>query len=274
MGMNMEVYALVGPSGTGKSHHAVELADELQIKYIIDDGLLISGGRKLAGVSAKSEPTMVAAVKRAIFLDQEHADAVRKALALHRVKKLLILGTSEHMIDRIVGALGLPAVKQVIFIQDVATEEEIATAKEMRQEGKHVIPLPAIEVRKDLPTAWIAPVIGFFKRKNKDESARTNEKSIVRPAFSQLGKVVISEHVFIGLARHLAVEAAIFGSNPRVTVRMTDLGAIIQMESRVRYGTAIQQAVTDYQKTVMERVEAITGVPVRQVNVRVSGVIQ
>ena len=52
----MEIYALVGPSGTGKSHHATELADELQISYIIDDGLLIHNGKKLAGVSAKSEP--------------------------------------------------------------------------------------------------------------------------------------------------------------------------------------------------------------------------
>lgn len=45
----MEIYALVGPSGTGKSHHATELADELQISYIIDDGLLIHNGKKLAG---------------------------------------------------------------------------------------------------------------------------------------------------------------------------------------------------------------------------------
>lgn len=271
----MEIYALVGPSGTGKSHHATELADELQISYIIDDGLLIHNGKKLAGVSAKSEPTMVAAVKRAIFLDQEHAESVRKALAIYRVKRLLILGTSEHMIDRIVGALNLPPVKQTIFIQDVATEEEVAIAKEMRSEGKHVIPLPVIEVRKDLPTAWIAPVIGFFKRRSKEDTEqRTNEKSIVRPAFSQLGKVVISEHVFVGLARHIAQETQIFGPSPRITVQMSDLGATIQMESRVRYGTAIQREVMAFQKRVMEQIEQLTGVPVRRVNVRVSGVIQ
>lgn len=271
----MEIYALVGSSGTGKSHHATELADELQINFIIDDGLLIHNGKKLAGVSAKSEPTMVAAVKRAIFLDQAHAESVRKALALYRVKRLLILGTSEHMIDRIIGALNLPPVKQTIFIQDIATEEEIAIAREMRSEGKHVIPLPVIEVRKDLPTAWIAPVISFFKRRSKEEAEqRVNEKSIVRPAFSQLGKVVISEHVFIGLARHLAMEAEIFGPNPRVTVQMSDLGATIQMETRIRYGTVIQHEVMAYQKQVMEQVEHITGVPVRRVNVRISGVIQ
>lgn len=271
----MEIYALVGPSGTGKSHHATELADELGVSYIIDDGLLIHNGKKLAGVSAKSEPTMVAAVKRAIFLDQAHAESVRKALALYRVKRLLILGTSEHMIDRIVGALNLPPVKQTVFIQDVATEEEMAIARKMRGEGKHVIPLPVIEVRKDLPTAWIAPVISLFKRHNKEDKAdQANEKSIVRPAFSQLGKVVISEHVFIDLSRHYAQESAIFGSNPRITVQMTDLGAVIQMESRVRYGVAIQREVMAFQKRVMEQIEQLTGVPVRRVNVRVSGVIQ
>ena len=41
----MEIYALVGPSGTGKSHHATELADELQVNFIIDDGLLIHNGK-------------------------------------------------------------------------------------------------------------------------------------------------------------------------------------------------------------------------------------
>ena len=109
----MEVYALVGPSGTGKSHHATDLADEMQISFIIDDGLLIHNGRKLAGTSSKSEPTMVAAVKRAVFLDKNHAEEVKKALSKFRVKRILILGTSEHMIDRIVGALNLPPVKQV-----------------------------------------------------------------------------------------------------------------------------------------------------------------
>lgn len=269
----MEVYALVGASGTGKSHHATDLADELQISFIIDDGLLIHNGRKLAGTSAKSEPTMVAAVKRAIFLDRDHAEEVKRAISKYHIKKLLILGTSEHMIDRIVGALGLPQVKQIVYIQDVASEEEIAIAKEMRKEGKHVIPLPVVEVRKDLPTEWIAPVISFFKRKSKNDKDRVNEKSIVRPAFSQLGKVVISENVFVELTKQIAAKQEIFGPNPRISVKMSDLGASIQMESRVRYGIAIQRDVMAFQKNVVEEVEKITGVPVRTIDVRLSGVI-
>ena len=80
--------------------------------------------------------------------------------------------------------------------------------------------------------------------------------------------------MFVGLARHIAQETQIFGPSPRITVQMSDLGATIQMESRVRYGTAIQREVMAFQKRVMEQIEQLTGVPVRRVNVRVSGVIQ
>lgn len=40
----MKVYALIGPSGTGKSYHVPHLAQKYKIDCIIDDGLLISGG--------------------------------------------------------------------------------------------------------------------------------------------------------------------------------------------------------------------------------------
>lgn len=269
----MDVYALIGPSGTGKSHHAMEVAEKHQIAYIIDDGLLIRGGKRIAGRSAKAEPTMVAAVKCAVFLDPQHAEEVRKALEENRVHSLLILGTSEHMIDRIVGALGLPPLKETIYIHDVVTPQEMAIAKKMRSEGKHVIPLPAVEVKKTLPNLWIDPVVNFFRRKTKEgEAASSHEKSIIRPRYSELGRIVISSNVFIGLVNHLAMANDAFDHTPKTTVRMTDMGVIITCENRVRYGTVIQQAVCAFQKQVVEEVERVTGLGVRSVNVHIIGV--
>ena len=46
-GLNMKVIALVGPSGTGKSHHAFSVARKFNTELIIDDGLLIHGARLL-----------------------------------------------------------------------------------------------------------------------------------------------------------------------------------------------------------------------------------
>ena len=53
----MEIYALVGASGTGKSHMAMTIAIEHGIDTLIDDGLLIREGQRLAGASAKGEKT-------------------------------------------------------------------------------------------------------------------------------------------------------------------------------------------------------------------------
>ena len=97
----MEVIAFVGPSGTGKSHHAIGVAFDNKCDAIIDDGLLIKGTKILAGTSAKNEQNRIQAVKRAIFTDNEHAAEVRKALAASDIKRLLIIATSDNMINKI-----------------------------------------------------------------------------------------------------------------------------------------------------------------------------
>ena len=60
-----EVYAFVGPSGTGKSYRAQLVANERKISYIIDDGLLIKENEVIAGKSAKKAPTKIETVKDA-----------------------------------------------------------------------------------------------------------------------------------------------------------------------------------------------------------------
>ncbi len=87
----MIVYTLIGKSGTGKSTNAIQFAYEHNISAIIDDGLLIKGTKILAGTSAKNETNRIQAVKRAIFTEEDHAEAVRQALAGNDVRRLLIL---------------------------------------------------------------------------------------------------------------------------------------------------------------------------------------
>ena len=168
----MDVYALIGASGTGKSHNAYIVMEQYGIDVMIDDGLLIKDGKKMAGTSAKAEETTVAAVKRAIFHDPMHAAEVRERIRQLNPSKLLILGTSEKMIDRITEALALPHVKYKIFIQDIVTSEQIAEAQRMRKEGKHVIPMPGIEVKKELPNYWIDSIFSFIGKKNKNSKSK------------------------------------------------------------------------------------------------------
>ena len=94
----MQTIGFVGPSGTGKSHHALVVAYDRKIEAIIDDGLLIYRNRIVAGHSAKDDSNRMKAVRTAIFSEKADAQVMRRALARIETEKLLVLGTSKHMI--------------------------------------------------------------------------------------------------------------------------------------------------------------------------------
>jgi len=111
-GVNLRVVGFVGPSGTGKSHRATWVARERGIEFIIDDGLLIRGTRVVAGSSAKRERTRIGSIKRALFLEESHAGDVKKAIELYKPEAILILGTSDGMVESIAQRLELPEVSE------------------------------------------------------------------------------------------------------------------------------------------------------------------
>ena len=116
----MDVIALVGPSGTGKSHRALLVAHEHKADAIIDDGILIKDGKIIAGHSAKREPSKIMAVRRAIFILPGHAEEVRAAIEEVEPHRILILGTSENMVYKIAKILGLPSISKIVHIEDIA----------------------------------------------------------------------------------------------------------------------------------------------------------
>ena len=158
----IKVYAFVGPSGTGKSYRAQMVASEKNISYIIDDGLLIKENQVIAGESAKKAETKVATVKHALFYEESEREPIIKALKKYRAESILILGTSDGMVQKIATNLGLPEISETIYITDVATEEEMKTARRIRiTEGKHVIPVPTFEIKKDFSRIFIRPTSNF-----------------------------------------------------------------------------------------------------------------
>ena len=188
MNLKTRVYAFVGPSGTGKSYRAQLVASEYNIHYIIDDGLLIHDNDVVAGNSAKKAPTKVETVKKAIFIDK--ADKKNMVDALKKIKpdSILILGTSDGMVEKIAENLELEKPEKTIYINEVATETEMETAKRIRTtEGKHVIPVPTFEIKRDF-AGYILDPLQIFKYRRNDEPYIT-EKSIIRPTFSYLRQI-------------------------------------------------------------------------------------
>lgn len=196
----MKVYSLVGESGSGKSYRALELAYENDIEYIIDDGILIYKNKILEGLSAKQAKTVMGAIKRAIFNDEWHMKCVRSKIKEEKIDKILVLGTSDKMIKKIIKRLDLGELHKTVYIRDISSEIEISIAKEYRKKGKHTIPLPSVEVKQIASGLSINSLRKIFRKKNN--KCKMIEKTIIRPTFSYIGKYYINKSVIEQIVRY------------------------------------------------------------------------
>ena len=269
----MEVIAFVGPSGTGKSYRSLIVAKENNADGIIDDGLLISQGKVIAGTSAKKEDTRIASVKHALFIPNKYASEMRSALKKGKIKKLMILGTSEGMAVKIAKRLEIGPIKQFIHIEDVATNDEIAMANRMRMEdGKHVIPVPTFEIQKDFSGYFLHPLRRFQPNLDIEEKTAEADKSIVRPTFSYMGDFVISDEVIIQLAIHEALKVDGIYKITNINIRKTVHGAHIDISATVKYGYNIPSVCKKAQYLIRETIENLASVNVRRVHFLVKNI--
>ncbi len=267
----VKVYALVGRSGTGKSYHSKLVAAKHRIDLIIDDGLLIKGNRILAGHSAKKDSDFLAAVRTAVFDDEEHRDEVMNALLKERYKKILIIGTSEKMVRKIAKRLELPEPEKIIHIEDVASQEEIETAMRIRYtEGKHVIPVPSIEVTRSAPQIVYDSMKVFMGKKGHTKKNQTYEKTIVRPEFSRPDKEELSEAVLTQMVRH-----AIGEYDPVMKVKKVrgaknqDGSYSVSITLRLPVRHYIGSTISDLQEYVTECIEKYGGIMVRNASIEI-----
>lgn len=194
----MEIYSLSGPSGTGKSTGALSFAYANDIEAIIDDGLLIVNGRKVAGTSAKFEKNTMTAVKRAIFSNDTHCDEVKAAITSFDVQSILIIGTSKKMTNHIAHRLELGDIQYHNTIENIRTDREIKMAKFVRStQGKHVMPIPYKQVEQNFFKRLVQKGMVIFSTKRE----KIGETTIVYPDFHQ-ETIQISRSVYISLLKY------------------------------------------------------------------------
>ena len=270
-GNKIKVYAFVGPSGTGKSYRAQMVANENNIRYIIDDGLLINDNNVIAGNSAKKAPTKVETVKKAIFIDNQDRENMIKALKKINPESILILGTSDGMVEKIAENLELEKPEKTIYINEVATETEMETAKRIRTtEGKHVIPVPTFEIKRDFAGYILDPLQIFKYRKN--EEPYISEKSIIRPTFSYLGKFTISDTVFRQITEYIAKKTEGIYKISRVRVENSIGATNIYIEVYLIFGYNIVDVLRNFKQKVKKEIERLTTMNVQEVSVLAKGI--
>jgi uncharacterized alkaline shock family protein YloU len=267
----MKIYGLVGRSGTGKSHKAQIVAGMYNIEYILDDGLLIRGTKVLAGISAKREDTRIGAVKRAVFVNPEHRYDVINAIKQYEPDRILIIGTSEHMVHNIILALGLIEEYELIKIEDISEPEEIATAMRLRRvKGKHVIPVPTFEVKKDFSGYFIDSIKQLVKKNEK--TVESYEKTVVRPTFSYLGKYEIKDTVLKSIVSCSALNADLVDKVVSVNIESSKEGIIVSAGVILVIKEPLYKIAQKASQEIKSSLEYMTGKNVPEVNITIKGI--
>lgn len=272
------VYALVGESGTGKSFRSKLVAQKYGIDTIIDDGLLIQNDKILSGRSAKREKTYMGAVRVALFDDKTHRDSVAKILRHIHLKKILILGTSEKMVQKIAVRLQLPNIQHYIHIEDISTREEIEKAIKSRQvEGKHVIPVPSIEVKKNYPQIFSNSIKVLLRKRSffnkKSTVGQLFEKSIVEPEFSKKGRIEISEAALTQMVMHCILESDPGFRVQKLTIKTDDRGYKLKLLMDVPFGVQLTGKIHALQKSIIDKIESYTGILIEEVAITIDKII-
>lgn len=269
------VYALVGPSGTGKSYKAKFIAGQHKLQAIIDDGLLIQQDKIIAGKSAKSEQTFLGAVRRALFDDNAHRDAIIKNIQRHHIKRILILGTSEKMARKIATRLQLPQPEKIIHIEDISSKEEIQMARKSRQiEGKHVIPVAANEVKKLDSKIFAAGIRFRFHRFNPFhvfvKESKVIEKSIVEPVFSKQERSDISEAALIHYAADAIAKAEAQSIAKKMRVTESERGYKLTITLSLAFqktNVPFVKRIENLQKKIIDTIESASGIFIEEANI-------
>ena len=270
-----KVFALVGESGTGKSFRAKLIAQKYRINYIIDDGLLIRDNRILAGHSAKKEKSFLAAVKVALFDEKSHRDEVARRLQNEKIKRILILGTSEKMIFKIAARLQLPPPSKIIKIEDVSTKEDIDKAiRSRRIEGKHIIPVPSTEVKKSYSNIFFSTIQIFKRRITPAVIPTLHEKSVVRPEYSKRSRVVISENALSQLVIHFTDEYNKDIEIKKIFIKDVDMGYRLIITIDVPYGIQLGGNIHEMQQYIIENIERYTGILIEEINIIIDKVTE
>ncbi|MBR6252847.1 MAG: Asp23/Gls24 family envelope stress response protein [Clostridia bacterium] len=262
---------LLDQAGTGKSQRAQMVAKMKKTEYIIDDAILIKGNKVICGESAKKAATKIEAVKRALFSFDGQVEAMQKVFEEEKPESILILGTSDDMVQKIVKNLKLPKITETIYIEDVSSPEEIAAARSARMSGgKHVIPVPTFELKKDF-SGYLLDPLQIFRWKDRNSAPVMMEKSIIRPTFSYLGKYYISDNVFKAIIEHVSENVDAIYKVQRVNVETTTYGVMIYIDVIVEYGVVVKPALADFKAKLKKEIDRLTAMNVIDIKISAKG---
>ena len=138
-------------------------------------------------------------------------------------------------------------------------------------QGKHVIPVPTFEIKKDF-SGYILDPLQIFKSKGNGGNPYISEKSIIRPTFSYLGNFTISDSVFRQIAERVAKKMPEIYEVTRTRVENYGDGISIYMEAILNYGHNIIEVLQTFKTKVKKEIEKQTTMNVIKVDLVAKGI--
>ena len=247
------------------------VAKDNNIECIIDDAILIKENKIIAGKSAKKADTKIESVKRALFSVPGQVEEIKEALNEIKPKSILVLGTSDDMVQKIVKNIGLPEISKTIYIEEVSSPEEIEMARNIRmKEGKHVIPVPTFEIKKDF-SGYLLDPLQIFKWKGKGTMPFMTEKSIIRPTFSYLGNYTISDNVIRTIVEYASTEIVGIYKMQKIKIDTYPDGLFIFIDVTLEYGVNLIDIMQQLKNRVRKDIDRLTAMNVLDVQVTAKG---
>ena len=266
----MKVYSFTGKSGTGKSYQAIRVAKEKGIPALIDDGLLIYRNKIVAGNSAKKCESKAKAMRTALFNYEDQRSDVQKKIKSLKIKKLLVLGTSDRMVDIITDTLELPRAMERLYIEDFTSAGERELAAERRNNhGEHVIPAPMGDLKRDFAGYFMNPQRLLKNWTLANDETDKYEKTVVMPQYAYCGNYTINENVIGDIIRIVAKK---YRRNIRVTNFYNNGktgNLVIELDLKVRKTVDCIRSCIILQRDVKRSIEQMTSFQVKCINIKI-----
>ena len=139
--------------------------------------------------------------------------------------------------------------------------------------GKHVIPVPTIEVKKNYPQILSSSMRDFFSQKKwfhkklKNPNGKMIEKSIVQPEFSKKGRIEISEAALTQMTMHCVNECDPDVKIKKITIKTDSRGYRLIVLIDVPFGTQLTGKIHRLQQYIIDKIESYTGILIEEVSI-------
>jgi uncharacterized alkaline shock family protein YloU len=175
------------------------------------------------------------------------------------------------MIGSIMKALDLGNEYELIRIEEISTPEEIEAAiKARRGKGKHVIPVPTFEIKKDFSGYFIDSIKLLVNRNEKNEFHY--EKTVVRPTFSYLGKYEIKDAALKAIINITSTEVQNVSKVLSIDIKNEKIGIIVTIGVSLTLDAPLKITSSILAERVKSNLEYMTGLNVLEVNIIVKGI--